>query len=153
MSDLISKIKTKISELAALRGQELVDVETHNIAGGKALKIIIGSQAGPTVGDLTSINKAFREACTIDAELKSVDDFSVEVCSPGLDRPLTTPADFNRNLNRFIRVQYMHNEKLEKTEFLLTGFTESELNGTLDNGKPITVTIANIKKAQPAIRF
>lgn len=153
MSDLISKIKTKISELASLRGQELVDVETHNIAGGKALKIIIGSQSGPTVGDLTSINKAFREACTIDAELKAVDDFSVEVCSPGLDRPLTTPADFNRNLNRFIRVQYMHNEKLEKTEFLLTGFTEIELKGTLDNGKPITVTIANIKKAQPAIRF
>lgn len=153
MSDLISKIKTRIADLAALRGQELVDVETHNIAGGKALKIIIGSQAGPTVGDLAAINKSFREACSVDAELKAVDDYSVEVCSPGLDRPLTTPADYRRNLNRFVRVQYMHNDKAEKVEFLLTDFTDTALNGTLDNGKSVSVAIADIKKAQPAIRF
>lgn len=153
MSDLISKIKAKVTDIAAQRSQELVDVELNTTGSGRALKIIIGSQAGPTVADLSAINKAFREACSLDTNLKAVDEFSVEVCSPGLDRPLTTQADYRRNLNRFLKVQYMKNDKIVIIEFLLKEFSETELKGTLDNGEAFSIAISDLKKVQPAIRF
>jgi len=153
MSDLISRIKEKAAELAATRNQELVDVEIQSTGAVKTLKIIVGSQAGPMVADLSSINKAFREYCSTHAELKAVDDFVVEVCSPGLERPLTTPADYRRNLNRFIKIQYSENEKIVKKEFRLNAVTGDELQGVDDAGKPFTIKISAVKKAQPAIRF
>lgn len=153
MSDLINKIRAKVTDIAAQRSQELVDVEMNVTGSGRALKIIIGSQSGPTVADLSAINKSFREACSLDANLKVVDEFSVEVCSPGLDRPLSTQADYRRNLNRFIRVQYKQNEKTVITEFLLKEFSETQLIGELDSGEAFSIAIADLKKVQPAIRF
>lgn len=55
------------------------------------------------IAEVTRLNRSIVEA--IDKEgFFSEDGYSLEVSSPGLDRPLTSLKDFSRNLNAEVRL-------------------------------------------------
>src|SRR3569623_396172 len=60
-------------------------------------------QGGIGIEECTDLNRSIVEA--IDkVTIFSEDGYSLEVSSPGLDRPLMTSKDFLRNLNTLVRV-------------------------------------------------
>ncbi|HEX3352395.1 MAG: ribosome maturation factor RimP [Terriglobales bacterium] len=90
----IDKIREIAERVAASSGLEVVEVELRG--GGKArmLRIVIDKPAGVTHEDCANLS---REVGTIlDVEDAVPGSYTLEVSSPGLDRKLIRPADYER---------------------------------------------------------
>ena len=119
MIDLNDKIKEIASQIAIKHGQDLVDVELGSNNSGKVIKLLIGSVKGPTIKEITAVNREFMAIVEDEGEKLIPFEFQLEVSSPGLERPLKTIRDFKRNLTRSIKVIYEidpENESEEKNE-------------------------------------
>src|SRR6476469_3014476 len=94
MALAIDKIREIAERVAASSGLEVVEVELRG--GGKArmLRIVIDKLAGVTHQDCANVS---REVGTIlDVEDAIPGSYTLEVSSPGLDRKLIRPADYER---------------------------------------------------------
>ena len=88
-------------------GYELV----HVTVGGKktkTLRMFIDAPGGITVDDCEQVSR--RVSDVLDVEGMVEDQYTLEVSSPGLDRPLVKPEHFEQALgkNVFIRMQSLH---------------------------------------------
>lgn len=99
------------------RGVELVEMA---VIGGKRNPIVrayIDKTGGINIDDCTAVSRSFSlELDTIDLFETS---YTVEVSSPGLDRPLVTPDDFRRKHGFLVRV------KLKDTKEPIVGTIDS----------------------------
>ena len=182
MIDLSDKIKEIASEIAKKYGQDLVDVELASNDRGKVVKILIGSVKGPTIKEITAVNREFSAIAEEQGEKLIPFEFQLEVSSPGLDRPLKTINDFKRNISRPIKVIYEidskendndddHEEKKTKTDTIIGNIVEvSDESNTIKisskamvkknkKSKKIevitdySIDIKKIKKAKLEIKF
>ena len=91
----VDQVRAIAERIAASSGLEVVEVELRG--GGKArmLRIVIDKPAGVTHEDCANLS---REVSTI-LDVEDVvpgNSYTLEVSSPGLDRKLFRPADFER---------------------------------------------------------
>jgi ribosome maturation factor RimP len=99
----LEQVRNIAQRVAASSGVELVEVEF--LGGGKArmLRIFIDKTGGITHQDCENVSK---EVSTI-LDMEDVvpgDSYLLEVSSPGLDRKLTKPADYERFKGSLIKV-------------------------------------------------
>jgi ribosome maturation factor RimP len=98
--DLREQIAAKITEL----GCELFDLRFFQAGSRAVLRITIDAGSGVTVGDCEKVSNEL-------SLLLDVEDFSpgrpytIEVSSPGIDRPLKTERDFRRTAGRIVVLQ------------------------------------------------
>jgi ribosome maturation factor RimP len=98
----IDKIREIAERVAASSGLEVVEVELRG--GGKArmLRIFIDKLAGVTHEDCVSVS---RDVSTIlDVEDAIPGSYTLEVSSPGLDRKLFRPKDYERFTGSLIKL-------------------------------------------------
>lgn len=89
-------------------GCELVELEFHAHRGGGLLRIYIdrpasGADAGVTVEDCAAVSR--RVSAVLDAADPIKAEYTLEVSSPGLDRPLRTRAHFERFSGERVHVE------------------------------------------------
>jgi ribosome maturation factor RimP len=90
----VEQVREIVERVAVPSGLEVVEVELRG--GGKArmLRIVIDKPAGVTHEDCANVS---REVGTIlDVEDVVPGSYTLEVSSPGLDRKLIRPADYER---------------------------------------------------------
>ena len=80
-------------------GIELVDIETHD----QTLRLLIHKQGGLSVADCQAVNHLVHPILEVHEQLASYTQ--LEVASPGIDRPLRTARDFQRNCGRTVEIQ------------------------------------------------
>ncbi|MGH7889957.1 MAG: ribosome maturation factor RimP, partial [Thermodesulfobacteriota bacterium] len=84
-------------------GLELFDIQYRREGRGKILRIFIDKQGGVTIGDCTKIS---RELSTLlDVHNIVPGPYTLEVSSPGLDRPLKKPGDFERFKGKMVKIR------------------------------------------------
>lgn len=97
------KIASLIMPVIERAGMELVDLEYRKEGSGWVLRIFIDMVGGVTLDDCTEISRE------VDAILDSEDviphQYSLEVSSPGLNRPLKKEADFKRFAGKLAKVK------------------------------------------------
>ena len=87
-------------------GFELVDVELRGARQHQTLRVYIDSPRGITVGDCADVSRQL--SAILDVEDPFPGSYTLEVSSPGLDRPLVTPADFRRFEGALIKLRLLH---------------------------------------------
>lgn len=133
-------------------GYEIVEVEYAKKQNGMNLTIFIDSANGIKIEDCEKVHSA------IDAPLDELDptngaSYTLNVSSPGLDRPLTTDRDLNRNLNQMIEVSlYSKLDGKKQYAGILTSYSEDELTILVEN-KPIVLNRTAIAKITKFIEF
>ncbi len=75
-------------------GYELVDVEWLREGPSWVLRVYVDRPGGPTIDDCQAVSRTIE--AILDAEDLIEPSYHLEVSSPGLDRPLRKPADFER---------------------------------------------------------
>lgn len=75
-------------------GYEVVDLELHLSRGRGLLRLFIDSPRGITVDDCEAASR--QVSAVLDVADPIAGAYSLEVSSPGLDRRLAKPADFDR---------------------------------------------------------
>lgn len=103
MEYLLDRIKELVGGLFTGKGYDLVELSLKRDKGKLILRFLV---------DLPSGGITLDECAALNQEISSILDeadliqesFSLEVSSPGIDRPLKTQKDFERKLNRQVRV-------------------------------------------------
>ena len=136
----IERVQQIAERVAASSGLELVEVEFRGGGKSRLLRIFIDKPGGVTHEDCANLS---REVSTIlDVEDVVPGSYLLEVSSPGLDRKLSRPADFERFTGS--RVKIMTREPVNGNRHFdgrLQSFQQGRL--TLDLAIPK-------KKSQPA---
>lgn len=100
-NSLVSRLEAILAPTVQELGYELLDVEyqTNSVNGGPVLRLFIENPSGAliTFEDCMKVDHGVDpliESPEFETVLASA--FTLEVSSPGLDRPLKKPADFQR---------------------------------------------------------
>lgn len=108
------------------RGFELVDVEIKKGKGGQFVRLYVDKEGGIGLDELESVSHEV--SAILDAEDPIQGHYTLEVSSPGLDRPLKDEKDFRRFLGRLARIS---SYELVDGRRHWTGRLESVDDGTL----------------------
>jgi ribosome maturation factor RimP len=109
MSDIVSQVRSIANRVAASYGLEIFDVSFRREGPGMVLRVQI-DRPGPAATAEESVSVA--DCANVSRDLSAildVDDvvaaaYTLEVSSPGLDRPLTRPDDYERFAGRFAKL-------------------------------------------------
>ena len=128
-----------------------LDVETIDLsAAGKrrVLRVAVDKDGGVNLDDIAEATKEVSRILD-DSDVMGEMPYTLEVTSPGVDKPLTHPRHWRRNQSRLVNVT-LHDGTT------LTGRIEAsdEESATLDvDGTPTPVTLGEVAKAKVQIEF
>jgi ribosome maturation factor RimP len=91
--------------LAANEGLEIVDIELKHEGGrsGRVLRVYMDKEGGPSLDELSRVSRGLSDL--LDEHDDVVDGaYTLEVSSPGINRPLKRPEHFSRFVGKKIRV-------------------------------------------------
>lgn len=134
-------------------GLELVDLELKREAGGKVLRVFIDSPAGVDLDTCADASEAL--SARLDVEDPIEGPYTLEVSSPGLERPLTKKEHFARYIGERARIRT--SEPLEGRREFVGVITEADDAGVEIEveGKRYRIAYDLIARAnlKPEIRF
>jgi ribosome maturation factor RimP len=97
---LSSTIESELRRIASSEGCELLEVEFH----GGLLRFILDHPDGVTLERCESFSR--QASAVLDLEDFGAGSYVLEVSSPGLDRKLYGPRDYERFLGKLVRVTF-----------------------------------------------
>ncbi|HKQ96932.1 MAG TPA: ribosome maturation factor RimP [Candidatus Polarisedimenticolia bacterium] len=97
-----SHIRMLANEIAEFSGMDLVHFEMRREAGGLMVRLFIDKEGGVTLDDCAHISR--QVSARLDAEDPIGGHYTLEVSSPGLDRPLSRDRDFERFKGHRVKV-------------------------------------------------
>jgi ribosome maturation factor RimP len=130
-ADVLDQVRTAAARVAGSYGLEIFDVQYRREASGMVLRVQIDRPgSGATAEDSVSVDDCAKVSRDLSAVL-DVDDvvpnaYTLEVSSPGLDRPLRGAADYQRFAGR--RAKIVMREAVDGQRFF-----KGRLGG-VDNG-------------------
>ncbi|MHB0977609.1 MAG: ribosome maturation factor RimP [Candidatus Aquicultorales bacterium] len=134
-------------------GLELIDLELKREAGGKVLRVFIDSPNGVTLDTCADASNLLSE--TLDEKDPIVGPYSLEVSSPGIERPLTKKEHFKRFLGERVRVK-TYGPVNGRKDFtgILVGADENGIRVKVDSDEA-SIEYAKISKAnlKPELNF
>ncbi len=149
-------IKNKITELANSTANEfgvsIVDIELAGSSRKPIVKIFIDKEKGVTLDDCEKFSKAF--SVILDVEDPISGSYTLEVSSPGLDRPLKAINDFKRNIGKLVRI--VTKESINKQNFFTGRIMDVKNNNiklSINKKIDIDVPFNKISKARLEIEF
>ena len=121
MPDLVGQVRDMASRVAAGYGLEIFDVQFRREAAGMVLRVQI-DRSGPaaradesvSVEDCANVSRDL--SAMLDVEDVVPTAYTLEVSSPGLDRPLRTAGDYARFSGR--RAKIVVRQKVDGLTFL-----------------------------------
>jgi len=149
-----SKVVDDINRLLVpiLKEEELCLIDTSFFfqSGRWILRLLVDKiNGGISLDECTKLNQKIGDLIEQQDMIKH--SYVLEISSPGVDRPLRTPEDFSRSLNRKVRIILSQSiEGKYEIQGVVTEVTESGLNLDVE-GKPKQVTFDQIKKAKQII--
>jgi ribosome maturation factor RimP len=149
-------LKDQISELItpALHqaGYFLEDVNLVNPGQHRIVTVIVDGETGLNLDQVTVASKLVSELLD-EASFMGETPFTLEVTSPGIDRPLTLPRHFTKNVDRLLKVT-------KNDGVVVIGRIQSntENDVTLEvtekkEVKEVIIALSEIKRAMVEIEF
>jgi ribosome maturation factor RimP len=158
-ADIVEQVRELAARVAGTYGLEIFDVQFRREAGGMVLRIRL-DRPGPaaTAEDSVSVDDCARVSRDLSAVLDVEDTvptaYTLEVSSPGLDRPLRHAADYRRFAGR--RAKLVMREAIDGQTFFkgtLGGIEDTEVLIDADDGRRHRVPLGVITRANLEVVF
>jgi ribosome maturation factor RimP len=143
--EVVDRIRAMIHPIVLNEGMEVVDIEYRRESGGWVLRLLLDKEGGVTVDDCTRISQEVGRSLDIEDLIQT--SYTLEVSSPGLNRPLKAEKDFLKYRGRLVKVKTIdpiHNRRQFKGRLL--GVSESGVEMEVDGGI-LRIPLSNIAKA------
>ena len=149
ITDQIAQLVTPAVEAQGFFLEEvlLVSPGKHRI-----VTCIVDGQSSLNMDQVTAVSRAISELLD-EAAFMGEAPFTLEVTSPGVDRPLTKPRHFAKNIDRLLKV--VRNDGAVVTG-RISGNTETELTLSVTEKKEVkevVIVLADVKRATVEIEF
>lgn len=152
MSKISEEVEKFLAPIVEELGCEIVEVEFAKKYNGDNLTVFIDKKGGVTIEDCEKVHSAIDEPLD---ELNPTQDrpYTLNVSSPGIDRPIVTDKDYNRNIGEVLEVKLF--QAIDKKKVFVGTLTEFDDNKIkLDcDGNAIELERKLISKATKYIDF
>jgi ribosome maturation factor RimP len=153
----IERVREIAAQVGASSGVEVIEVDMRGSGGGRMLRVFIDKPGGVTHEDCANVSRELSTVLDVEDAVPG-GPYVLEVSSPGLDRKLSRPADFERFTGSRIKLTTRTPVNGNKHfEGRLQSFQDGRL--TLELGAPgkkqkpgsvpvkIEVELSNVEKA------
>jgi ribosome maturation factor RimP len=155
----LQRIQEIATRVAATYGLEIFDITMRRESGGEVLRVVL-DRPGPAATPEDSVSTADCEK--VSHELSTILDvedivptaYTLEVSSPGLDRPLRHEADYRRFTGRAAKI--VTREPVNRqTAFAgrIRGIDGDDVLFEAEGGKDVRVPLALIRRARLDVEF
>jgi ribosome maturation factor RimP len=101
--DVVESVRAVARRVAEGRGYELVDVEVKGGGERRLVRVYVDKEGGIGLDELQSVSEEV--SAILDVEDPISGAYTLEVSSPGLDRPLRSESDFRRAVGHLVSVE------------------------------------------------
>jgi len=147
------KIQALAAQAAGECGYEIVEVSLLGRGKRALLRVFIDKDGGITLNDCEVFSR--RLEALLDVEDPIAGAYTMEVSSPGLDRPLKNPNDFRKSIGKLMRI--VTKEKIDNRSFFVGRLMG--VNGDVfrlsvsDSGEEVVIPFDLITKARLEIEL
>lgn len=151
----LTKLQSLVEPVVTGQGYELVDVEFKNELGAWVLRVYIDNpktEGGVGLEDCAQVSREL--SAVLDVEDAVPGHYSLEVSSPGLNRPLKKEADFRRFVGKKAKIRTRHPVGESRRNFsgTLVGVAEGKVK--IDVGDQVCeVPVDDVEKANLVYEF
>ena len=138
------EISAAITPALSALGFYLEDVTITSAGRRSMLTVIVDGDTHLSLDQVTSATKAIGE---IIESLQSLGEtpFTLEVTSPGLDRPLTKPRHWRKNIDRLVKIVLLDGKEIKGRIK-----AANEVSATVDESE---IKFSDIKRANLEVEF
>ena len=142
-----SKIEEIAQRVAQSEGLELVEVEVKGGGDGRFVRISIDKPAGVTHADCESVSHQVGTILDVE-DVVPGGRYTLEVSSPGVERKLVKPQDFQRFQGKKARITLRDAvEGRRNWEGTLAGFENGDVALEMEPGKTVRFPYDQVQKA------
>ena len=142
-----AKVKEIIEPVIKGLGVALEDMELRKMGRRVFLRVIIDKEGGVTIDNCEQVSREIE--AQLDVEDPIPYPYTLEVSSPGLDRPLKTPGNFKRFCGKTVRI--VTSAPVENQTFFIGEIIEAgdaEVTLLLSKDKKINIQYKDIVRAR-----
>jgi len=143
----LDQTEKMIEALLKAEGLELIDLEFRKEGRGWVLRIFMDKPGGVTLDDCSEISRELGDQIEVNELIPH--SYTLEVSSPGLDRPLKKEKDFLRSIGKLI--QLSTNVPFEGQTFfkgILLDYRTSDCLRLAETKKTWEIPVGSITKAR-----
>lgn len=148
---VVADIQALAGPLLADEGMELVELTAQPRGGQRLIRFLVDKVGGVTIQQCAQMNRRLGEA--LDAANLIEGGYTIEVSSPGLDRPLVSKRDFERALGEALRLDVRQADgRSQELCGMLLAVQHEAVVLKMPSGN-VTVPLAAIRAAKKAVRW
>jgi ribosome maturation factor RimP len=149
-------LKDQISEFISpalhKAGYFLEDINVVSPGQHRIVTVIVDGESALNLDQVTVASKLVSELLD-EAPFMGETPFTLEVTSPGIDRPLTLPRHFAKNADRLLKVTKTDGEVVTGRILSNTNVDVTLTVTEKKDVKEVAIALADIKRAQVEIEF
>ena len=147
--DIYNKLLHIIEPLLEKKGVELVELQ-YNRSKRSSIRLFVWEEGGISLDRCTEISRDVSELL----DRKDIIDgrYALEVSSPGIDRPLKTERDFERQIGRTVKVTLKQDESTTTVQGSLISVSDGIVTLSVDKNE-CNVELDQIVKAKVEVDF
>lgn len=143
------RIRSLAGRVADDHGYEVFGITLLGRGRRTFLRVAIDKEGGVTLDDCETFSRGLE--ALLDVEDPIAGSYTLEVSSPGLDRPLKDVSDFTKNVGRLVRI--VTKEDIDNQSFFLGRLEEVEgdvIRLSLSGGSKgeVSIPFSNVSKAR-----
>lgn len=143
--EILDRVRNLAVPILSNEGLELVEIEFRREARGWVLRLYLDKDGGITLDDCTRISQEVGRS--LDVEDLILTPYTLEISSPGLNRPLKSEKDFIKYRNQLIKIKTTHLiENRRQFKGKLLEICENQIEIETD-GRVFKIPLSNIAKA------
>lgn len=141
-----------IEPILAHASTELVESNVYRHSGQLVIRLLVDKVGGVTIQDCARLNRQIGLA--LEEANVPEEPYTLEVSSPGLDRPLASKRDFERAIGEQVEIEAVAPLTQARKQFkgqLLA--VQHEAIVVTTQGGNITIALSDIQRAKKALRW
>ena len=147
----LAAIQALIEPILADDSFELVELTARPHGRQLLVRLLVDKVGGVTIAQCARVNQLIGQA--LDAASLIEESYTIEVSSPGLDRPLVSKRDFERAVGEELVVDLTSEEaRFRELQGMLLAVGQEAIVLKTSSGN-ITVPLAQIRTAKKALRW
>ena len=145
MSDLEVKLMDAINEILRVDDTRVLIVKINKFSRNTKIQVIIDNQNGITVDECVRVSRMTEDVIKLEDAFKS--DYTLEVTSPGINRPLFIEDDYRDNIGSKVKISL---KKMQDNTKNISGTIMEVIDKYVfikSRNKSHKIGLENIKKA------
>jgi ribosome maturation factor RimP len=144
---LVQSIRDVITPAIDAAGYFLEDVHIASLGNRRVVTVVVDGMVNLNLDEVTAITK---EISSILDAFMDESPFTLEVSSPGVDRPLTLPRHWKKNVSRIVRSVMVNDEVVTGRVDVVHDESVCIIVGV---GQRVELPFVEVKRAQVEIEF